>query len=98
MKIIENFIFQTLVNNDTEGFINMDEDNSSINKLPAFKKLGRYQHIAFIASLIITNLVLLFFGKYIWNNYLTKAIKTVNPLDNIWELLAISILIKLMIN
>jgi len=51
-----------------------------------------------LCFIIFIQILLLFFGKYLWNNYLTKYVKSVNRIESVWHLLAISILVKLMVN
>ena len=48
--------------------------------------------LAYITSLI----VLLLLGKYLWNNYLTKVVTIVKPVDSVLDLLALSILLNLL--
>jgi len=60
-------------------------------------KLSSYHFIAFIISLIISQLLLLFVGKWLWNTYLTPIVN-VKQIESIWTLLGISVLLKLLIN
>lgn len=56
------------------------------------------QPLALIMAIIISQLLLLFTGKYLWNNYLVKAVSILNPIDSIVQLFAISFLLRLIIN
>ncbi len=47
-----------------------------------------------LATLLILQLVV---GKWLWNNYLVKAITVVNPLKSAIDVLALSLLAKLML-
>ena len=62
------------------------------------RTISNYQLIAAIISLLITQLLLLFLGKWLWNNYLVKTVTGVKPLESIVQLIAISFLIKLLMN
>ena len=50
---------------------------------------------------VIANLtalvILLFLGKFLWNNYLTKLVTVVNPVESVFDLLALSILLNLLV-
>jgi len=52
-------------------------------------------NISFIIAVILTQLLLLIFGKFLWNNYLVDAVTFVKPIKSIWHLWALSILFKL---
>jgi hypothetical protein len=51
-----------------------------------------------ILAMITVQILLLFFGQYLWNTFLTKKISGIKPLNSVWELLGISILLKLLVN
>lgn len=59
--------------------------------------LNNYSLVIGLFFIIISQILLLFFGKFLWNNYLVKTFKNVNSINTVWELLAISILFKLII-
>lgn len=59
--------------------------------------LSTGQTISVVLSIVIVQIILLFAGKYLWNNYLVQAVKIVNPIDNVWTLLAVSVLLKLLL-
>jgi polyferredoxin len=40
----------------------------------------------------------LFVGKYLWNNYLTKLVPAINPAEGMIDILAISLLFRLLFN
>ena len=54
-----------------------------------------------VLPLILANItalaILLFLGKYLWNNYLTKLVTVVNPVESVFDLLALSILLNLLV-
>ena len=54
--------------------------------------------LAVFLSFFIVELLVLLIGKYLWNNIVVKVISTVRPVKSIWEILGLSILIKLLTN
>lgn len=56
-----------------------------------------YSLVIGLFFIIISQILLLFFGKFLWNNFLVKTFKNVNSINTVWELLALSILFKLII-
>ncbi len=51
-----------------------------------------------IISIIVIELLVLCFGKWLWNNIVIKLIDGVKPAKSIWQILGLSILIKLLTN
>ena len=51
-----------------------------------------------LLSFAIVQVLILCFGKYLWNNTLVKLIPAVKSASSIWEILGLSILLKLLIN
>ena len=94
-QVIEQFVYQALVHSNKENFSAGNDNPMSAENL---KKLSMYQMIALIVSLIVSQLLLLVLGKWLWNEYLVPSIRTVNKLDSIWQLMGISILLRLLIN
>ena len=90
-NFVEPFVFKVLINN-RESFSNNGKEHLDM------RTISNYQLIAAIISLIITQLLLLFLGKWLWNNYLVKTVTGVKPLESIVQLIAISFLIKLLMN
>ena len=45
----------------------------------------------------LIQILLMFFGKFLWNTYLVPSVEFVKPIDSIWNLLGISILLKLLL-
>lgn len=65
-----------------EGF-----ENSDLKKLNPFTSL---------IILVIVWLLLLFFGKFLWNDVLVKLVPAIKPAKSIWQILAIHILFNLL--
>lgn len=51
--------------------------------------------IPMLLAVITVILIQLLIGKWLWNNYLVKTIPAIKPLESVIDLLAISILVKL---
>lgn len=54
--------------------------------------------VPLLLAMLTTEIILLLIGKFLWNNYLVKAVTVVNPLSSILQLFAISFLLRLMFN
>lgn len=53
---------------------------------------------AFILALVTIILIQLFVGKYLWNNFLTKLVPAVKPAEGVIDILAMSLLFRLLFN
>ena len=53
---------------------------------------------ALVSVLTVTAVlaILLFFGKYLWNNILHELVPAIKPAKSVWQILGISILIMLL--
>lgn len=85
-------MIQNLIKTVTYNFLKKTERFSSNEK-----SLTNINSAALIISAILTQLLLLIFGKWLWNSYLVNTVTIVKPIQNIWQLLAVSIIIKLLI-
>ena len=70
--------------------------------LPVKEDFGHKKQIrSNLVPLLLANLtalvILLFLGKFLWNNYLTKLVTVVNPVESVFDLLALSILLNLLV-
>jgi len=61
--------------------------------MPDMKNLSA--NIMLIISVVITQVVVLFVGKYLWNKYLVDSITCIKPLKSVVHLIAIVILVKI---
>ena len=93
-KVIQASVFKLLLNNHT----NKETFNTNELSRENMKMLTNYQLVAMIISVVITQLLLLLLGKWLWNNYLVNTVSGVKPLESIGHLIAISLLLKLLIN
>lgn len=83
MKFLNNIIFSNIVR-QKENFVENNE-----------KSITYYQNIALIITFMITQILILLFGKFLWNNYLVRTVTIIKPIDNIFEILALSLLFNL---
>ena len=58
--------------------------------------LKRLNPFTSLIILVIVWLLLLFFGKFLWNDVLVKLIPAIKPAKSIWQILAIHILFNLL--
>ena len=73
--------------------------NNLMNKREGFQEDGSQPGIFIASSLIafiITQLLLVFIGKYIWNTYLVNSVTFAKPLQSGFQLFALSMLIQLL--
>ena len=87
-NIIEPFVFRVLLNSDV---IAKDENKENMDVI------SKYQILGLVLSAIIIQLLRLLLGKWLWNTYLVKIVSGVKPLENIGQLIIISILLKILI-
>jgi len=50
-----------------------------------------------IISVVVSQIVLLLVGKFLWNKYLVKTVTVVKPITSIVQLFAVSVLLRLFI-
>ena len=53
--------------------------------------------IPILLAVILTEILLLLIGKHLCNNYLVNAVTIVKPIDSVFQLFAIGILIRLLL-
>ena len=56
---------------------------------------GRLALVSFLTVFILL-LLILFFGKYLWNNVLITLVPAIKPAKSVWQILGLAILISLM--
>ena len=61
------------------------------------KKETRSNLVPLLLANLTALVILLFLGKFLWNNYLTKLVTVVNPVESVFDLLALSILLNLLV-
>ena len=83
LSLLEKF-YNKLLSKNEEHF-NKNNNNKAELFLPMF------------LALLTTQLLLLLLGKFLWNNFLVAKIGGIKKLDSIFELFAISLLLRLLI-
>tara|TARA_B100001989_G_C24529369_1_gene460659 strand:- start:141 stop:401 length:261 start_codon:yes stop_codon:yes gene_type:complete len=84
-NLLENFYANVIFNK--EHFREDTVENNSIMKL-----------LPTLLAIITVDILLLIFGKYLWNTYLVPSTSLVSPIKSIIDLLAIKILLRLLLN
>ena len=85
INILEKFFTKAL--SRVENFNDTNNmDNASKNIIPL------------LLAIVVTEILLLVIGKFLWNNYLVKAVTVVRPIDSVIELFAIAMLLRLLLN
>ncbi len=85
INILEKFFTRAL--SRVENFNDRDNmDSASKNIIPL------------LLAIVVTEILLLIIGKFLWNNYLVKAVTVVRPIDSVIELFAIGMLLRLLLN
>ena len=88
-NIIETFVLNLLTRTSSKEQFEVDARSE-------LKNMMNYQLLAQFIAIIIVNALVLLFGKFLWNNYLVKLVSGVKQIDSVWQLLAISILLKML--
>lgn len=88
-SIIEKFILNKFNSNVDENFEN------TVKTTTLNLRRGNVELFAMIVSLLLSQILLLFFGKWLWNTCLVPVSPSINNLNSIWQLLGLSFLLKL---
>ncbi len=84
INILENFFTKAL--SGIESFSQDEGSSPSKNMVP------------FLLAVIVTEILLLLIGKYIWNTHLVSAVTIVRPINSVVQLFAISVLLRLLLS
>tara|TARA_B100000674_G_scaffold497671_1_gene532362 strand:- start:101 stop:370 length:270 start_codon:yes stop_codon:yes gene_type:complete len=60
------------------------------------KNSGNGAVLALFLSLLVVFVLLMVFGKYLWNNLLTKVVPAVKPVESVWQLIGLWFLFNLL--
>ena len=74
-----------------EGFANSGEPREEPRE-PA-----REYMFASILALVVYIILIAFFGKYLWNNYLAKYVSNISAVESPVDIIAISLLLSLLL-
>jgi hypothetical protein len=58
--------------------------------------MKNFNKVGLLVFLLVTSILSLFLGEYLWNNVLVKLVTTVKPVTSIWQILGLSILISIL--
>ena len=61
-------------------------------------QLSSKHGVIVLVSFILVELLVLFFGKFLWNSVVVKLISAAKPATSIWQILGFSILMKMLTN
>ena len=96
-KIIESAVMYGILRSNREkfGVTGEEVDESAIIKKERNQAIVKL--MAYVISLIVSYAILLWVGKWLWNSYLVP-VTNFQQITSLKQILAISILLKLMIN
>ena len=96
-RIIESAIMYGILKSNKERFAVAGEEVDESSGVKKERNLAIVKLMAYVISLIISYAILLWVGKWLWNNYLVP-VTNFQKVTSLKQILAISILLKLMIN
>ena len=96
-QIIEDLIQYSWNNNNSAAFEKFQNGGYNLQPQP-LPEITKKNIMPMVLSVIIVYLLLLFLGKYLWNNIVVDLFTFAKPIKSIWHLLGLSILVKLIIN
>lgn len=59
-------------------------------------KMSPLNSLLLLVVLIAVQLALVWFAKLLWNMYLTKCVTIVKPIKDVWQMLAVFVLLKVL--
>jgi len=71
-------------------------ESFAINQMSGGAKTNPLQVVLVLTLVVAFQLLFVWFAKFLWNNYLVKSVTAVRPVDDVWHMLAIFVLIKLL--
>lgn len=60
------------------------------------RRMGVDPFVALLLSVVIL-LVLLYLGEYLWNNVLVKVCTIVKPVNSMWQILGLYVLLQILL-
>ena len=60
------------------------------------RRMGLDPFVALLLSVVVL-LVLLYLGEYLWNNVLVKVCTIVKPVNSMWQILGLYVLLQILI-
>jgi len=74
----------------------MKETLGGAIKVATGQSVNKPEILGLFIGFIIWLLIVLFFGKYLWNNLLIKLIPGIKPITSVWQILGLTILISIL--
>jgi len=71
-------------------------EHFAINHMTGGSKTNPLKLFLVIAIVVLLQLVFIWFAKFLWNNYLVKSVTFAKPVKDLWQMLALFVLIKLL--
>jgi len=87
MRNVVESLLNVMVGGGHEGFQDQPMD---------LRNLSTKNSLTMFFALVIVQVLVLFFGRYLWNNAVVPLVGFAQPCDSIWRILGLSILIKLL--
>lgn len=88
-KVISSVLYSAFGGSNKEAFQGFGKSNINLAKQNPW---------ILIFSFIIVEILLLIFGKFLWNEIAINIVPGLKPIYSIWQILGLSILIKLLTN
>jgi hypothetical protein len=91
-KLLENVIAKQIIKREqfTNGGANMDLQAVQ----SAYGTAGVW---AFFISTIVVYIVLMLIGKYLWNTVVVEMVTVARPIDSVFQLIGLAVLVKLVL-
>ena len=71
-------------------------ESFAINQMSGGSKTNPLQVVLILILVVAFQLLFVWVAKFLWNNYLIKSVTSVKPVKDLWHMLAIFVLIKLL--
>ena len=88
-EVVSSLINAMMGGSGNEGF----QDGHPMQHL---KNLSGKNAFSLLLALIVVQILVLFFGKFLWNAAVVPLVSVTNEATSIWQILGFSILIKLL--
>ncbi len=92
-KVLENFIAEQIIKN--ERFANGTAENVDMQTIQsAYGTAGVW---SFFILTVAVYLVLMLAGKWLWNTVAVNMVTVIKPIDSVFQLVGLAILVKLIL-
>ena len=80
-----------------QGFISENFSNDEHYRNHSMAENNKASLISFFLIYLGVYLLLMLLGQFLWNNYVVDMLTIAKPINSIWHIVALSILVKLVI-